>query len=188
MATSYRDAAISSTRTKRGTGSIRERSPGVWEIRVVVGFDAVLGRSVQRSFTVRGDSLFAEKRRRELVEDYGVTRVELTTAGARLTVGELLERFFEAPHLWKPATVVSHRPVIQALVVDPLARRHPGRCAGGHLPLAGLGCVGGDGVGAVAGAALGVVVGGQRAHSSIESAGRGQGPTSSHAPLASHRC
>lgn len=56
------------SRARRGTGSVRERSPGVWEIRVVVGFDIVRGRSVQRSFTVRGDAVFAEQRRRELVE------------------------------------------------------------------------------------------------------------------------
>lgn len=139
MTTSYRDAAITSTRTKRGAGSIRQRSPGVWEIRVVVGFDAVFGRSVQRSFTVHGDAEYAQRRRRELVDGYGVSRVEFTTAGARLTVGELLERFFEAPHLWKPATVVSHRPVIHALL--PLGGRQeaapsdqlrrPGRCRAG---------------------------------------------------------
>lgn len=108
---------------RRGTGSIRERSPGVWEIRVVIGFDMVHGRSVQRSFTVHGDPVFAEERRRELVEDHGVTRVDFATAGARLTVGGLLGRFFDAPHLWKPATVVSHRPVVRALMADPLGRR-----------------------------------------------------------------
>jgi integrase len=90
---------------------------------VVVGFDMVHGRSVQRSFTVRGDVSFAEQRRRELVEDHGGTRIDFATAGARLTVGELLERFFDAPHLWKPATVVSHRPVVRALMADPLGRR-----------------------------------------------------------------
>jgi hypothetical protein len=42
-------------RASRGSGSLRERSPGVWEVRVVVGFDAVRRRSLQRSFTVRGD-------------------------------------------------------------------------------------------------------------------------------------
>lgn len=89
----------------------------------MVGFDPVRGRSVQRSSTVHGDAEYAQRRRRELVDGYGVTRVEFTTAGARLTVGELLERFFEAPHLWKPATVVSHRPVIHALLADPLAQR-----------------------------------------------------------------
>lgn len=60
---------------------------------MVVAFDAVRGRSVQRSFTVHGDFGFAEERRRELVGDYGVTRVDFTTAGARLTVWELLKRF-----------------------------------------------------------------------------------------------
>lgn len=89
----------------------------------MVGFDAVFGRSVQRSFTVHGDAEYAQRRRQELVDDHGVSRVDFTTAGARLTVGELLERFFEAPHLWKPATVVSHRPVIHALLADPLAQR-----------------------------------------------------------------
>ena len=73
-----------------------------------------------RSFTVHGDAEFAEQRRRELVQNYAVTRIDFTTAGARLTVAELMQRFFEAPHLWKPATVDSHRPVVQALIADPL--------------------------------------------------------------------
>jgi integrase len=78
---------------------------------------------VQRSFTVHGDAEYAERRRQELVEDYGVNRVAFTSEAARLTVGELMERFFEAPHLWKPATVGSHRPVVQALIRDPIGRR-----------------------------------------------------------------
>ncbi|HSH61654.1 MAG TPA: hypothetical protein VK988_18800 [Acidimicrobiales bacterium] len=60
MATSYRDAAVGTSRGRRGSGSVRQRSPGVWEIRVVVGFDAVRGRSVQRSFTVHGNEDFVE--------------------------------------------------------------------------------------------------------------------------------
>jgi integrase len=123
MTTSYRDTAVATERAKRGTGSVRERLPGVWEIRVVVGFDPVHECSVQRSFTVRGDAEFAERRRRELVDDYGVSRVAFTTEAAGLTVAELMTRFFEAPHLWKPATVVSHRPVVRALVGDALGRR-----------------------------------------------------------------
>lgn len=70
-----------------------------------------------------GDAEFAERRRHELIDDYVVTRVDFSSAGARLTLGELLERFFAAQHLWKPATVVSHRPVVHALVADPLAHR-----------------------------------------------------------------
>jgi integrase len=123
MTTTYRDTAVATQRAKRGTGTIRERLPGVWEIRVVVGFDPVHARSVQRSVTVHGDAEFAERRRRELVDDYGASRVAFTTEAARLTVAELMARFFEAPHLWKPATVVSHRPVVRALVGDALGRR-----------------------------------------------------------------
>ena len=96
-------------RAKRGTGSIRERLPGVWEIRVVVGFDPVHARSVQRSFTVHGDKEAAEQRRRELVADFGISRIAFASEASRLTVAELLERFFAAPHLWKPATVASHQ-------------------------------------------------------------------------------
>jgi hypothetical protein len=62
----------------------------VWEIRVVVGFDPVRGRSVQRSFTVHSDAEFAQRRRQELVADYGVLRINSTVAGAQLKVGELL--------------------------------------------------------------------------------------------------
>jgi len=123
MTSTYRDAAVGLGRAKRGTGSIRERLPGVWEIRVVVGFDPLHARSVQRSFTVRGDGELAERRRRELVDDYGVSRVAFTTEAAGLTVAELMERFIDAPHLWKPATVVSHRPVVRALIGDPIGRR-----------------------------------------------------------------
>jgi hypothetical protein len=62
MTTSYRDTADATERAKRGTGSIRERLSGVWEVRVVVAFDPVHARSVQRSFTVHGDVDVAERR------------------------------------------------------------------------------------------------------------------------------
>lgn len=115
--------AVVSDRTVRGSGSIRERSPRVWEVRVVVGFDPVRCRSVQRSFTVRGDAEEAERRRRELVAEVGVSHLLFTGEAARLTVADLLQRWFAAPHLWKRATVVSHQHVVRTLVADPLARR-----------------------------------------------------------------
>ena len=62
---------------------MRERQPGVWEIRVVVAKDQVSGRSVQRSFTVRGDADVAEDRRRDLVE-------RSPSTGARCTARELV--------------------------------------------------------------------------------------------------
>ena len=94
MAGRYRDMGVVLDRTRRGTGSIRERTPGVWEIRVVVGFDPVHAGSVQRSFTVHGDEEVAEQRRRELVDDFGISRVAFPSEASRLSVGELLERLF----------------------------------------------------------------------------------------------
>ena len=77
---------------------MRERSPGVWEVRVVVGFDAARGHSVQRSFTVHGDEAYAQRRRCELVEDYAVGRVGSSDIPG-FNVAQLLERFMAAPHL-----------------------------------------------------------------------------------------
>jgi integrase len=104
-------------------GSIRERSAGVWEVRVVVGFDDARCRSVQRSYTVRGDAEHAERRRRELVDEVGVSRVVFSGEAARLTVRDLLERWMGSPHLWKRATVVSHTHVVQTLLADTIGRR-----------------------------------------------------------------
>jgi len=55
---------------------VRERSPGVWEVRVVVGFDPARARSIQRSFTVHGDAALAGQARRDLVAEYGSARID----------------------------------------------------------------------------------------------------------------
>ena len=122
MTTSYKDEIPAQPRARRGTGSLRERASGVWEIRVVVGFDPTHGHSVQRSFTVHGDSAWAQRRRGELVEDDGIERVGSSDIPG-LNVAELLTRFMAGPHLWKPATYTSHRHVVDDLIADPLARR-----------------------------------------------------------------
>src|SRR5262245_29871559 len=101
MSTVNRDGRA---RARRGAGSMRQRRPGVWEIRVVVGNDQVTGRSVQRSFTIHGDVEAAEDRRREFVEQFGVDRSALSCAGARWDVAELMERWTAADHQWRPAT------------------------------------------------------------------------------------
>lgn len=95
----------------------------MWEIRVVVGFDASQEHSAQRSFTVRGDAEYADKRRRELVELWGVTRVDVTSEGAWMTVSDLLDRYVRGPHLRKPATVSSHSSVVRSVRADPIAGR-----------------------------------------------------------------
>src|SRR5664279_252451 len=50
-------------RDARGTGSLRQRRPGVWEVQVAVGPDPVSGRSRYRSLTVHGDRETAQKAR-----------------------------------------------------------------------------------------------------------------------------
>ena len=64
---------------------MRERHPGVWEVRVVVANDPVTGRSVQRSFTVHGNAEQVEGHRRNFVECLGVDRSALYREGARWT-------------------------------------------------------------------------------------------------------
>jgi hypothetical protein len=126
MRASYRDRAFTANRSERGTGSLRERSPGVWEVRVVVGFDPARGRSIQRSFTVHGDAALARQARRELVAEYGSARSDVRRAASAVTVRELLEGYMASAQFWKPATVTSHRHVVSALLDDPLRRSSVG--------------------------------------------------------------
>ncbi len=58
----------------RGRGSLRERRPGVWEIRVAAGTDPVTGRTLQRSVVFRGSAEEAEAYRRDLAAQYAERR------------------------------------------------------------------------------------------------------------------
>jgi hypothetical protein len=120
MRASYRDRASATKRSERGTGSLRERSPGVWEVRVVVGFDPGRARSIQRSFTVHGDAALAGTARRELAAGYGSTRSGVRHAASVVSVGELLEGYLGSDQFWRPATAASHRHVVSTLLGDPL--------------------------------------------------------------------
>ena len=105
-----------------GAGSLRERRPGVWEIRVAIGIDPVSGRTVQRSFVFHGDGEEAALRRQELAAEWAARRAVRRSAPF-LTVGELLERWIGAHHDWRPATWIGARSNVKALRADPLARR-----------------------------------------------------------------
>jgi len=88
----------------------------------VIGFDPGRGRSIQRSFTVRGDAALAARARRELAAEYGSTRTDMRRAASMVTVGELLEGYLGSAQLWKPATLASHRHVVSTLAGDSLCR------------------------------------------------------------------
>ncbi len=91
-----------------GKGTLREKRPGVFEIRVAVGVDPVSGRTVQRSFWFHGVLEDAEERRRELAAQFAEYR-SIRWAAPFLTVGELLERWVAAQHDWRPPTWVGVR-------------------------------------------------------------------------------
>jgi len=105
-----------------GQGSLRERRPGVFEIRVAVGVDPVSGRTVQRSFWFHGVADDAEERRRELAAQFAEYR-SIRRAAPFLTVGELLERWLVAQHDCRPATWSSARSNAKALSADAIAAR-----------------------------------------------------------------
>src|SRR2546430_1402261 len=93
--------------------------------------------------------------------DYGSEGWGVESLRVRWSVGELLVRFVEADHRWKPATWSSHRSVMRFLFVDRLA----GLGLAGLSPVqiegaAGRRSVGGGGVGSLGSPALGAVVGG----------------------------
>lgn len=95
--------------------TIRERKPGVWEVRAFLGLDD-RGRPVQVSRTVHGGKRDAQRVAAELT-----TRP--ATASARVTVGELLDLWVEH-HLatWAVSTAANQRSRVQLVKADPMAR------------------------------------------------------------------
>lgn len=108
--------------TIRGAGSLRQRRPGVWEVRVAVGPDPMTGRSRVRSVTVYGDRDAAESARR-----HWAATAELVRGSRRsrpnITVTELLRLWFDADHSWKPSTISDYRCIVRYLTRDPIGRR-----------------------------------------------------------------
>jgi integrase len=86
---------------------MRERRPGVWEIRIAAGTDPVTGRTMQRSVTFRGCESDADAYRRLLAANRQARR-SIARAAPMLTVAALLERWLEADHPWRPSTRVGY--------------------------------------------------------------------------------
>jgi integrase len=80
---------------------MRERRPGVWEVRVALGPDLISGRTAVRSLTVHGDRMAAELARARWAAQAALVR---STRRARpgITVGELLEVWLAAEHAGDP--------------------------------------------------------------------------------------
>lgn len=113
-----------STNTERrppGTGSLRQRRLGVFEIRIPTGVDPATHRTRQRSITMHGTRAEAETVLAGLLSSYRPTVSH--PPGPLLTIAELLEAWVEADHPWKPSTLVGYRSVVRFLRADALGAR-----------------------------------------------------------------
>lgn len=105
-------------------GSIRQRSEGTWELRVFVGRDPVGGKRRYLTKTVRGGKRDAQRALAALVASSPGT-----AATASMTVGEVLERWFDHAHPnLSPSTANVSRTIIDHYLVPHL----------GELPLSKL--------------------------------------------------
>lgn len=84
---------------------------------MAAGTDPVTGRTLQRSIVFRGSAQEAERYRRELAGEYAERR-GVARAAPMVTVGDLLERWLQADHPWRPSTAVGYRSNVRALTVD----------------------------------------------------------------------
>ena len=101
----------------RGAGSLRERRPDVWEVRVALGPDPVSGRSRVRSITVHGDQEMARAAQVRWAAEAGVVRMR-RHAWPGMTVAELLAEWIAADHGWRPSTLVGYRSAAKHVAYD----------------------------------------------------------------------
>lgn len=108
-------------RRPHGSGSLRQRRPGVFEIRIAIGADPLTHRTRQRSVTLHGTREDAEELLAELLTRHLST--SSATPGPLITLAELLGAWVEADHPWKPSTLVGYRSVARFLRADALGAR-----------------------------------------------------------------
>jgi hypothetical protein len=97
------------------SGSLRQRGPNSWELRVYLGVDADCGRERWATKTVHGSRRYATARLAEFVEEAGYARLR---AG---TVADLLDRWMaHASPAWSSTTLRQTRSVVE---------HHSSRCS-----------------------------------------------------------
>ena len=90
------------------TGSLRQRGPDTWELRVYLGVDHDSGRERWATKTVHGSRRHATARLGEFVEDAGYARLR---AG---TVADLLDRWMgQASSGWSSTTLAQTRSIVE---------------------------------------------------------------------------
>ena len=120
-----------STTSRKGSGSVRELEPGVWELRLSLGLDAGTGKYRRISKRYRGTEAQAL---RELERVRKAELAELADRKTGLSVAELLDRHLDALRLegCSPSTITGYtwrvrdvlKPAIGSLGVDELTTAH----------------------------------------------------------------
>ena len=101
-------------------GSARERKPGVWELRVELGRDAITGRRRQLSRTFRGGKRDAETALNQLLADAG----KGAFSGTDARVSDLLERWLDLSEAdLSPTTLRRYRGLIDVHIAGALGDR-----------------------------------------------------------------
>lgn len=103
------------TRTSSASrpGTMRERSPGHWQLRAFAGPDPVTGKARQVARTFKGGERAAAKALGKLVEEVGAGKFNRTSA----TVGQLLDKWLEAAeNTQRPRTLYENRRKIEARI------------------------------------------------------------------------
>ncbi|HVB90537.1 MAG TPA: tyrosine-type recombinase/integrase [Acidimicrobiales bacterium] len=103
----------SRTRSKSGPGTMRERSPGHWQLRAFAGPDPVIGKPRQVARTFTGTEHAAAKALGNLVAEVESGKFNRTN----VTVGQLLDKWLEgAERSQRPRTVYENRRKIEARI------------------------------------------------------------------------
>ena len=101
------------TSSKSRPGTMRERTPGHWQLRAFAGPDPVTGKPRQVSRTFTGSERAAAKALTALVAEVGAGKFKRTTA----TVGQLLDKWLEfASQRQRPRTVYENRSKINSRI------------------------------------------------------------------------
>lgn len=101
------------------SGSKRERSPGVWELRAHIGRDPLTGKRRDVSRTFRGGARAADRALRDLLAEADELRRRPATPSGPgdLTVAGLLDRWQALRSTeWAPKTAADHRNTIRTWI------------------------------------------------------------------------
>ena len=103
--------------------TIREKRPGLWEVRVFTGRDAA-GTPVQISKTVRGTKKDARRLAAQLT-------LKPSPSAGRRTVAELLDDYVtHKTPTWSIQTRAHHRGRLKAILADPISKMAVARVSG----------------------------------------------------------